>query len=55
MLFATEEATSGPGEDSHIEKPWSIGKSVMLLSGINGSAKNDVTSLAHRIPETPFD
>ena len=33
MLFATEEATSGSGEAFHIEKPWSIGKSVILLVG----------------------
>jgi Ca2+:H+ antiporter len=33
MLFGTEEATSGSDEDFHIEKPWSIGKSVSLLVG----------------------
>ncbi len=33
MLFGTEEATSGSDADFHIEKPWSIGKSVSLLVG----------------------
>jgi Ca2+:H+ antiporter len=33
MLFDTEEATSSPGEDAHIENPWSIGKSVLFLVG----------------------
>ena len=33
MLFGTEEATSDQVEDSHIEKPWSIAKSVLILVG----------------------
>ncbi len=33
MLFGTEEAATGPGEDFRIERPWSIGKSVLLLVG----------------------
>ena len=33
MLFGTEQAATGPGEDCHVDKPWSIGKSVLILVG----------------------
>ena len=33
LLFETEQSTSGPIEHIHVDKPWSIGKSALLLVG----------------------